>query len=83
MFTKFFTKNVEIILLRAMKEADFAKLIISNPELALHGYELTKEEANLIMDMSLSRQEVLLETFPEERRSFGVMNHNEGILQCR
>ena len=73
-------KAVEEILKRAMMEEEFASLVFTNPEIALAGYDLTTDEIAAIVGMQ-SNVEVIAETYPQERKSFGWFNHNE--ILCR
>lgn len=64
------TKTIETILTRAMTDAEFADLLLANPELALAGYELTAEEMTNLKGMSRADFAHFQKVSPEKRRSF-------------
>lgn len=74
-------KSVESILMRAIEEPGFAKLIEAKPEIALAGYEdLTMDEFTAILEARIV-VDFSTQTQLAERKSFAVApNHNETVL---
>jgi len=90
--------TIETILSRAMGDAEFASLLMTNPEEALADYELSAEEIEKLKNLSSAQFEAMA---TDERRSFGsydigtwsggnhnqsvlkVTNHNESLLKVR
>jgi acetyl-CoA acetyltransferase len=66
-------KSVESILSRAMSDANFAELLLSNPDQALAGYDLIAEETAKFRGMSRADFAKWAAASPEERKSFGVI----------
>jgi hypothetical protein len=66
-----FTKSVQIILSRAMSDAEFAKLLILHPEQALAGYTLSAEELAVFNELTLAD---FAPRPPEHRKSFSLAN---------
>jgi len=79
--------TIETILFRAMSEPTFAEQLMSSPEKALAGYNLSVEEVAKFKSMSRADFAALA---PEERKSFGIkvhdgpdVNHNQSALSVR
>jgi len=76
-----FTKSIETILTRAMNDADFAAQILINPKDTLAEYDLTHEEVERFESLSRADFDAFSKASPEERKSFGWVNHNESALK--
>ena len=74
---------VEGVLTRAMGDAKFAEMLFSNTDKALKGIDLTKEEMTGLQSMTRKDFQQYAKASPEERKSFGTMNHNEATLGVR
>ncbi len=62
------TKGIEALWERAIEDDDFSKLLFTNPQQAISGYELTPEEAAMFIDTEQNERRELLET----RTSFSL-----------
>ncbi|MBI5934795.1 MAG: hypothetical protein HY867_13915 [Chloroflexi bacterium] len=77
------TPIVEAILSRIISDARFAQAFFADPEKALAGYDLTKEEIGRFANFSRADFERYVNASPEERRSFAIAsNHNERALRA-
>ncbi len=64
-------QSVESILSKAMSDAAFADALFADPEKALAGFDLTREEIASLKNLSRAQFEAMT---PEERKSFIVVN---------
>jgi len=60
-----FTKSVQIILSRAMGDTEFARLLVSQPEVALADYELSVEESAAFDGLTIND---LVKSLPTQKR---------------
>lgn len=75
--------SVETILTRAMSDNAFANRLFTNPEMAMAGFDLTAEEAANLKGMNRAEFDRFAKSSPEERKSFGWMNHNQTALRVK
>ncbi len=67
--------SIETVLGRAISEPEFADLLLSDPDNALAGYDLTAEEFESLRSMTRVDFETLAQASPEERKSFSVISN--------
>lgn len=67
--------RIETVLGRAISEPEFADLLLSDPDNALAGYDLTAEELESLRSMTRVDFETLAQASPEERKSFSVISN--------
>jgi hypothetical protein len=66
-----------------MSNSTFANQLFANPAEALTGFELTPEETAKLNSLSRLEFDTFAAASPEERKSFGLMNHNQNALHIR
>jgi len=60
-----FTKSVQIILSRAMGDLEFARLLVSQPRVALADYDLSTEESAAFDGLTIND---LVKSLPTQKR---------------
>ena len=73
-------QSVESVLSKAMSDASFADALFADPEKALAGYDLTKEEIASFKELSRDDLGKMAGITLEERVSMGWNNHNQSAL---
>jgi len=66
-----------------MNDAEFAAQMLTNPKDALAEYELTSDELASFESLSKADFDAFAKATPEERKSFGWVNHNQTALKVR
>ena len=76
-------QSVESVLSKAMSDAKFADALFANPEKALAGFDLTKEEIASFKELSRDDLGKMAGVTLEERVSMGWGNHNQSALNVK
>jgi hypothetical protein len=76
-------QSVESVLSKAMSDTAFADALFADPAKALAGFDLTAEEAASFKDLRREDLSKMAQASPEDRVSFGWLNHNQSALSVK